>query len=390
MNLLSNNFSFELIDSKLKNTGTSIFAVMTKLANEKNALNLSQGFPDFDISNNLIELVNHFMRKGKNQYAPMQGVPELRRMISDKIQKLYKCNYDYECEITITAGATQALFTAISVLINPGDEAIIFEPAYDSYAPAVIANGGKPIFISLQPPDFMIPWDKVNSAITEKTKIILINSPHNPTGSIISKIDLMILEKILSDKDIFVISDEVYEHIVFDDLNHISICESDILRKKSFVISSFGKTFHTTGWKVGYCVAPKILTDEFRKLHQFVVFAVNTPVQYAYAEYLKDDRNYLDIASFYQRKRDYFLDLIQQSKLKPLHSKGTYFQLFDYSQISDKDDFSFALELVDKIGVAVIPLSPFYNQQHNNKLIRVCFAKKDEVLYEAAQRIKRL
>ncbi len=364
---------------------------MTKLANEKNALNLSQGFPDFDISPELIELVNHFMKAGKNQYAPMAGVPELRRMISDKIKKLYNSQYDYESEITITSGATQALYTAISVLINQGDEAIIFEPAYDSYAPAVISNGGKPVFISLQPPDFSIPWDKVHSAVTEKTKIIIINSPHNPTGSIISQSDIKELEKIIGgDKKIFIISDEVYEHIVFDGENHISICESEILIEKSFVISSFGKTFHTTGWKVGYCAAPKFLTDEFRKLHQFTVFAVNTPVQYAYAEYLKDEKNYLDVSSFYQKKRDYFLDLIQDSKFKPLHSKGTYFQLLDYSEISDKDDFNFSIELLDKIGVAVIPLSPFYSQPNNNKLIRVCFAKKDEVLYEASQRIKKL
>ncbi|MEP0860431.1 MAG: aminotransferase class I/II-fold pyridoxal phosphate-dependent enzyme [Ignavibacterium sp.] len=379
-----------MIESKLKNIGTSIFAVMTKLANEKNALNLSQGFPDFDISPKLIELVDHFMKAGKNQYAPMPGVPELRKMISLKIEKLYNCKYDFESEITITAGATQALYTAISVLINPDDEAIIFEPAYDSYAPSVIANGGKPVFISLRLPDFSIPWDKVVSSINSKTKLIIINSPHNPTGAVISQDDIKELENVVRDKNIFIISDEVYEHIVFDGNKHISICESEILRNKSFVISSFGKTFHTTGWKIGYCAAPKVLTEEFRKLHQFIVFAVNTPIQYAYAEFLKDEKNYLDVSSFYQKKRDFFLELIKDSKFKPLHSKGTYFQLLDYTQISDKDDFNFSLELIDKIGVAVIPLSPFYSQQTNNKLIRICFAKKDEVLYEASQRMKKL
>lgn len=363
---------------------------MTKLANEKNALNLSQGFPDFNISPNLIELVNHFMKEGKNQYAPMPGVPELRKIISKKIENLYNSKYDFESEITITAGATQALYTAISVLINPGDEAIIFEPAYDSYVPSVIANGGKPVFISLQPPDFSIPWEKVNSAITSKTKIIIINSPHNPTGSIIERDDIMELEKIISGKDIFIISDEVYEHIVFDEAKHFSPCESQQLREKSFIISSFGKTFHTTGWKIGYCAAPKKLTDEFRKLHQFIVFAVNTPIQYAYAEYLKEEKNYLDVSLFYQKKRDYFFELIKDSEFKPLQSKGTYFQLLDYSKISDKDDFNFALELIDKIKVAVIPLSPFYSQQNNNKLIRICFAKKDEILFEASQRLKKL
>lgn len=379
-----------MIHSKLKNIGTSIFAVMTKLANEKNALNLSQGFPDFDISDNLIELVNHYMKLGKNQYAPMPGVPELRKAISDKIEKLYNCKYDFENEITITAGATQALYTAISVLINPGDEAIIFEPAYDSYAPSVIANGGKPVFISLETPDFSIPWEQVIKAINNKTKLIIINSPHNPTGAIINREDIAELEKIVSNKDIFVISDEVYEHIVFDNYRHISICESEILRKKSFVISSFGKTFHTTGWKIGYCAAPKFLTDEFRKLHQFIVFAVNTPIQFAYADFLKDEINYLSINSFYQTKRDYFLEMISGSKFKTLHSFGTYFQLLDYSDISSLDDFNFCVELIEKIGVAAIPLSPFYANPTNQKLIRICFAKRDEVLADAAERMKKL
>lgn len=379
-----------MIHSKLKNIGTSIFAVMTKLANEKNALNLSQGFPDFDISDNLIELVNHYMKLGKNQYAPMPGVPELRKAISDKIEKLYNCKYDFENEITITAGATQALYTAISVLINPGDEAIIFEPAYDSYAPSVIANGGKPVFISLETPDFSIPWEQVIKAINNKTKLIIINSPHNPTGAIINREDIAELEKIVSNKDIFVISDEVYEHMVFDNYRHISICESEILRKKSFVISSFGKTFHTTGWKIGYCAAPKFLTDEFRKLHQFIVFAVNTPIQFAYADFLKDEINYLSINSFYQTKRDYFLEMISGSKFKTLHSFGTYFQLLDYSDISSLDDFNFCVELIEKIGVAAIPLSPFYANPTNQKLIRICFAKRDEVLADAAERMKKL
>lgn len=363
---------------------------MTKLANEKNALNLSQGFPDFDISDKLIELVNYYMKLGKNQYAPMPGVPELRKAISDKIEKLYNFRYDFENEITITAGATQALYTAISILINPGDEAIIFEPAYDSYAPSVIANGGKPVFISLESPDFSIPWEKVNKAVNDKTKLIIINSPHNPTGAIINREDIIELEKIVSNNDIFVISDEVYEHIVFDNYRHTSICESEILREKSFVISSFGKTFHTTGWKIGYCAAPKSLTDEFRKLHQFIVFAVNTPIQFAYADFLKDEMNYLSINSFYQAKRDYFLKMISGSRFKPLHSFGTYFQLLDYSDISSLDDFNFCVEMIDKIGVAAIPLSPFYSNSTNQKLIRICFAKRDEVLADAAERMKKL
>ncbi|MGQ9643481.1 MAG: methionine aminotransferase [Ignavibacterium sp.] len=379
-----------MIDTKLKNIGTSIFAVMTKLANEKNALNLSQGFPDFNISDKLIELVNYYMKLGKNQYAPMPGVPELRKAIVNKIEKLYNCKYDFENEITITAGATQALYTAISVLIHPGDEAIIFEPAYDSYAPSVIANGGKPIFIPLEAPEFSIPWNKVNQAVSSKTKLIIINSPHNPTGAIINQTDLVELENVVKDKNIFIISDEVYEHIVFDNQKHISICESSVLREKSFIISSFGKTFHTTGWKIGYCAAPKILTDEFRKLHQFIVFAVNTPIQYAYTDFLNDDKNYLSVNSFYQKKLDKFLEVISNTKFKPLRSNGTYFQLLDYSEISDKDDFNFCVELIDKIGVAAIPLSPFYSKPNENKLIRICFAKRDEVLIEAGKRMEKL
>lgn len=363
---------------------------MTKLANEKNALNLSQGFPDFDISNKLIELVTHYMKLGKNQYAPMSGVSELRKAIAKKIKRLYNCQYDFENEITITAGATQALYTAISVLINPGDEAIIFEPAYDSYAPSVIANGGQPVFIPLESPEFSIPWNKVNRAISKKTKLIIINSPHNPTGAIINQTDLVELENVVKDKSIFIISDEVYEHIVFDNQKHISICESSLLREKSFIISSFGKTFHTTGWKIGYCAAPKFLTNEFRKLHQFIVFAVNTPIQYAYADFLNDDKNYLSIKSFYQEKRDKFLEVIAETKFLPLHSNGTYFQLLDYSEISDKDDFNFCIELIDRIGVAAIPISPFYSKPQENKLIRICFAKRDEILIEAGKRMKSL
>lgn len=379
-----------MIKSKLPNIGTSIFAVMTKLAAEKNALNLSQGFPDFDISQELIEIVNYYMKAGKNQYAPMSGVQSLRKVIADKISNLYNYRYDFESEITITAGATQAIYTAISVVVNPGDEVIIFEPAYDSYVPSVISNGGIPVFVRLDPPDFKIPWKNVKEALTEKTKLIIINSPHNPTGTIINEYDIKELESIVKDREIYIISDEVYEHIVFDGYRHLSICESPILRKKSFVISSFGKTFHTTGWKIGYCAAPEILTTEFRKLHQFIVFAVNTPVQFAYADFLKNPDNYINVSNFYQKKKDYFLKQIKGSKFKPLKSMGTYFQLLDYSEISDSDDYSFSIELINKSGVAVIPLSPFYSKPNNDKLIRICFAKKDEVLLEASKRFNAL
>lgn len=375
------------LKSKLPGVGTSIFAVMSEMANRFNAINLSQGFPDFDVSPELIELVNNYMKKGFNQYAPMPGVLDLRKSISDKISKLYNHFYNPESEITITAGATQALYSAISVIVNSGDEVIMFEPVYDSYAPAVIANGGRPIFIKLSQNDFSIHWDEVEKKITQKTKAIIINSPNNPTGKVINQEDIIRLENIFKEKDIFLISDEVYEHIVFDSKRHISICESEILSKKSFVISSFGKTFHTTGWKIGYCAAPEYLTKEFRKLHQFVVFAVNTPIQYAYVDFLKNPENYLSVNKFYQQKRDYFRDKIKNSRFKILDTEGTYFQLLDYSSISEKNDFEFSEYLTKEIGVAVIPLSPFYDSYYNDKIIRICFAKRDEILNKASERL---
>jgi len=379
-----------IFKSKLTNVGTSIFAVMTEMANQYNAINLSQGFPDFDVNPQLIELVNQNMKKSFNQYAPMPGVFDLRKTISDKILNLHNRFYNPESEITIAAGATQALYTAISVLVFPGDEVIMFEPVYDSYAPSVIANGGKPVFIKLDHKNFSIPWDEVEKRISEKTKAIILNSPHNPTGKIIVQEDLIRLENILKNNDIFLISDEVYEHIVFDSKRHISVCESEILTKKSFVISSFGKTFHTTGWKIGYCAAPENLTKEFRKLHQFVVFAVNTPIQYAYSEYLKNPDNYLLVSSFYQQKRDYFRDRIKNSKFRIMETEGTYFQLLDYSAISDKNDIEFSEYLTKEIGVAVIPLSPFYISQYQSKIIRICFAKRDEILDKASEKLMKV
>jgi len=379
-----------IFKSKLSNVGTSIFAVMTEMANRYNAINLSQGFPDFEVNPHLIELVNHYMKKSLNQYAPMPGVFDLRKSISDKVLNLHNHFYNPENEITITAGATQALYAAISVLVYPGDEVIMFEPVYDSYAPSVIANGGTPVFIKLNHKDFSIPWDEVEKRITEKTKAIILNSPHNPTGKVINQEDLNRLENILIYNDIFLISDEVYEHIVFDSKRHISVCESEILSKKSFVISSFGKTFHTTGWKIGYCCAPESLTKEFRKLHQFIVFAVNTPIQFAYSEFLKNPDNYLSVNRFYQQKRDYFRDKIKNSVFKILNTEGTYFQLLDYSAISDKNDIEFSEYLTKEIGVAVIPLSPFYNTQSEGKIIRICFAKRDEILDKASEKLLRL
>ncbi len=301
------------------------------MAIEHNAINLAQGFPDFNCDEELIELVHHFQKKGFNQYAPMQGVPTLRKAISEKIKNLYGRQYDFEKEITITAGATQALFTAITSIVELGDEVILFEPAYDSYVPDILSNGGIPIYVSLNPDDYSYDWDIVRNKISSKTKAIIINSPHNPTGTLIKKEDIIELEKITNGTNILVISDEVYEHITYDNKMHYSLASSDELSKRTFVISSFGKTYHTTGWKMGYCAAPEYLTKEFRKMHQFIVFSVNTPIQYAYAEFMKQEERYLSLGMFYQNKRDVFLEAIKDSKFKMKNSYGTYFQLLDYS-----------------------------------------------------------
>lgn len=378
-----------MLNSKLKGIGTSIFAVMSKMAEEYKAVNLSQGFPDFNCSDELLELVAHYQRSGYNQYAPSPGVPRLRQVISEKTDKIYGRFYDPETEITITSGATQALYTAITAVINPGDEAIILEPAYDSYAPAVIASGGIPVFVPLDFNHFNINWNRVKDVITGKTKLIIVNSPHNPTGSVISHADVEVLAEIIRGKEIFIISDEVYEHIVFDGQRHISIAENEELASRSFIISSFGKTFHATGWKVGYCMAPKQLTEEFRKLHQFVVFAVNTPAQYAYAQYMQQPENYLNLSNFYQQKRDLVLSILKNSNFSFTPSRGTYFQLLDYSSISNLDDMSFSEFLTKKIGVALIPLSPFISN-FKGRIVRLCFAKKDEVLIEAAEKLSQL
>lgn len=376
--------------SKLPQIGTSIFATMSKMANDYDAINLSQGFPDFDCSPELIELVNHFMKNGFNQYAPMPGVIELRNEISLKVKRDYARFYNPETEITITAGATQALYTAFSTIINPGDEVIVFEPAYDSYIPAIISNGGIPVVIKLNENDFSINWMEVEKAINQKTKCIVINSPHNPTGTIIQENDIKQLEKIVKDKNIFLISDEVYEHIVFDNQKHFSFASSVELSKRAFVISSFGKTFHTTGWKIGYCCAPEYLMKEFRKLHQFIVFTVNTPIQLAISKFMNNESNIYDLNKFYQTKRDLFRNLIKDSKFILRDCNGTYFQLLDYSNISDKNDLEFSEYLTKEVGVAVIPLSPFYTSNNSQKLIRVCFAKQDSVLETATNKLRKL
>jgi methionine transaminase len=324
-----------------------------------------------------------------NQYAPMPGVPLLLKMISSKNKKLYGRYYSPEDEIVITSGATQALFTAISTIVNKGDEVIIFEPAYDSYAPAVILNGGIPVFIKPER-DFRINWEEFGNRISDKVKLVIINSPHNPAGIVLTREDIQVLESFAAKFPFLIISDEVYEHIVFDGKSHLSISGSKILSERSFVISSFGKTFHTTGWKVGYCLAPKNMMDEFKRIHQFTVFAVNTPVQYAYADYLENEDHYLLLNSFYQAKRDLLAEEICDSRFRYTISEGTYFQLLDYSGISSLNDVEFCEYLVKEKGIAAIPLSPFYSRDYDGKYIRVCFAKKDEVIKKGGEILRNI
>jgi len=371
--------------SKQPNTDDSIFATMSKLAGQHKAINLSQGFPDFDISDELIGLVNFYMKQGNNQYAPMTGVPELRRAISKKVENDHVAFYDPEKEITITAGATQALFTAITAFVRDNDEVIIFEPAYDSYAPAVRLNGGTIKHARMETPGFTINWQQVTKLVSNNTRMIIINTPHNPTGAVLGKEDLLQLEKLTKNTDIIVLSDEVYEHLIFDGIQHQSVCRYPELAKRSLAVGSFGKTFHATGWKIGYVMAPENLMSEFRKVHQWVVFAVNTPIQMAMAEYLNDEDHYKALPAYYQLKRDLFLDLIRGSKFKVVPSYGTYFQCLDYSDISDENDFAFAKQLTIEHGLASIPLSPFYKDGNSDKILRFCFAKKEETLIKAAE-----
>jgi len=372
--------------SKLPGAPTSIFAVMSALAREHNAINLSQGFPDFDLAPGLIELMDMNMRAGNNQYAPMPGVPQLREEISRKIQRDYGKYYNPGTEINITAGATQALFTAFNSLIFPGDEVVIIEPAYDSYYPSVVLNGGTPVPVPLDD-NFRFDWQRIKAAVNPKTSVIVINSPHNPLGTVFHQDDIDALTEIVRDTGITIISDEVYEHIIFDGRQHLSMARYPELAERSLVISSFGKTFHATGWKVGYVAAPAKYIAEFRKIHQFTVFAVNTPAQASYAEFLKDPRHYLQLSEFYQKKRDYLNGFYAGTKLKFKPAEGTYFQIFDYSAYSDEDDFTFSKRLTAEAGTAVIPLSPFYSEKYGGKKIRVCFAKKDAVLKEGAERL---
>jgi methionine transaminase len=377
--------------SKLPNIGTTIFTIMSNLANEHGALNLSQGFPSFDCHPELQELVFENIKNGKNQYASMLGVLELREALSEKYNKLWAINYDPQAEITITAGATQALYCAFAAFISAGDEVIVIEPCYDLYVPTITMHGGIPVYCTLTPTNnYQINWTDFEKLVTTKTRAIVINTPQNPNGSILQKEDLDQLSRIVRDKNIIIISDEAYEHIVYDGLEHWSLMRHPELKQKTLICGSFGKTYHTTGWKIGFCLANPSLTAEFRKIHQWINFSINTPIQYAYAEFLKIESQYLALSAFYQQKKDLFLDTVKNSRFEILPAQGTFFQSLSYKNITDEADFDYAIRLIKEIGVASIPLSVFYNQKNDYRILRFCVAKNDEMLIEAGKRLSNL
>jgi len=372
------------IYSKLSGIGPSIFSVMTQMANEHQAINLSQGFPDFDCAPELLDLVKKSYESGYNQYAPMPGLLELREQIAAKVNRLHGADYHPDHEVTVTAGGTQAIFTAISAFVQANDEVIIFEPAYDCYAPAVKAMGGMVKYMPLNPPHFAIDWTQVQKLTNGNTRMIIINSPHNPTGMVWGEEDLQQLQKITRNTNILILSDEVYEHLIFDEKKHLSLAKYPELKERSLIVASFGKLFHTTGWKMGYCLAPEALMKEFRKIHQFMVFSVNTPMQHAIAEYLKEKENFEDLGILFQEKRDFFRELISGSRFQLMDCHGSYFQLLSYQDISEEPDIDFAARLVKEHGVASIPVSAFYSKNTDHHLLRFCFAKKEATLEKAA------
>lgn len=376
------------IQSKLPGVSTTIFSVMSKLAAEHNAINLSQGFPDYSCDPKLTELVTKAMRDGFNQYAPMPGSQLLTENISEKVEKLYNVSYNPQTEITVTAGGTQAIFTALTTIINNGDEVIIFEPAYDCYAPTIKLLGGLVKTYELAPPNYEIDWEMVKKLFTANTRMIILNSPQNPTGSILSANDMQALIKLVSGTDILILSDEVYEHLIYDEHKHQSVMLYPELKERSFVVASFGKLLHATGWKLGYCLAPEALTKEFRKVHQFNVFSVNSAMQQAIAQYIKEPTNYTGIAGFFQDKRDYFRELLAESRFKLLPCNGSYFQCASYEDISDESDTDFSIRLIKEFGVATIPVSAFYQKATDHKIIRFCFAKEKSTLALAADKLK--
>ena len=376
------------IDSRLPWVGTTIFSVMSRLAAEHGAINLSQGFPDFSAPQALFDLVAKHMRAGANQYALMAGALPLREAIAEKVAALYGLDYDVEQEITVTAGATQAIFTAVAALVRPGDEVIVFEPVYDSYVPSIELNGGRAVFARLTFPDYRPNWDEVGALVTPRTRMIVINTPHNPSGAVWSAEDMRALEALVRGTDIVIVSDEVYEHIVFDKQRHESVVRYPGLAERSFVVSSFGKTYHVTGWKIAYCLAPRELMAEFRKAHQFVVFCVNHPMQLALAEFMREKERHLGLADFYQEKRDFFRRQLEGSRFVPLPCAGTYFQSVRYDTISGEPDRAFVERLTKQHGVAAIPFSAFYRNGRDDRVIRFCFAKGEETLARAGEKLR--
>ena len=376
--------------SKLPQVGTTIFTTMSRMALEENAINLAQGFPGFGSDPVLLELVAKYTRGGFNQYAPMSGVSELKQALATKTQVSQGYYPDPESEVTIVSGATEALFAAFTAIVHPGDEVIVLEPAYDSYVPAITLNGGIPIFVPLQSPDFSVDWTLVASKISAKTRAIVVNSPHNPSGYVWSHEDVDNLASLVTQHGLFVISDEVYEHILFDGKSHISLGSNAALRERTFVCGSFGKTFHVTGWKIGYCIAPKVLSTEFRKVHQYLTFSTVTPLQYALAEYLEDAEKYLELPAFYQKKRDLFLKGLALTPLQFQPSQGSFFQLATYGHLSKKSDLLIAEQMTRQLKVACIPVSVFYSTGQDHQVLRFCFAKKEEELEEALRRIQKI
>ena len=381
----------DTLRTKLPSGGISIFAVMTRLANERGAINLSQGFPEFSPPDAIVESVGRYMRAGHNQYAPMPGVLALREALAAKIERLYGRRYDPASEITVTTGSTEGLFAAVTAFVHPGDEVLMFQPAYDSYTPAVLLSGGVPRYVTLRYPDYAIDWDEVRRIVTPRTRVIIVNTPHNPTGMMWTAEDMAELGRVLEHTDAVVIGDEVYEHIVFDGTRHESLARYPMLAERSVVISSFAKTYHATGWKVGYCAAPAPLTAEIQRVHQWITFAVNTPIQMAFADAVAADPACSELTAFYQQRRDRFLALVAGSRFKPLRSRGTFFQMLDYSAITDERDEEFAIRLTTEHGVAAIPISPFLSGgAQPGPVLRFCFAKRDDTLERAAERLHRV
>jgi methionine aminotransferase len=376
--------------SKLPDVGTTIFTIMSVLAAEHRAINLGQGFPDFNMPEELVAQVNEAMKGGFNQYTHMNGYVPLRETIAEKVDMLYGASVNPETDITITPGGTYAIYTALTTILQPGDEVILFEPAYDCYIPAIELNGAKAITIELTFPYYKIDWNTVSKKITERTRAIIINSPHNPTGTVLSESDMGFLKSLVQGTNIFIISDEVYEHLVFDGLQHQSVLRYPELAMRSFACFSFGKVYHCTGWKLGYCIAPPYLMHEFRKIHQYNAFSADTPKQVALAKYLKKKEAYLELGNLLQQKRDLFQNLMQATKFKPLPSYGSYFQVYSYADISDDTEKAFAIQLTKEAGVAAIPVAAFYKTEVNNQVLRFCFAKKRETLEAAAERLRKL